>query len=238
MNQIGNETKSYSFQETGENESSILLLAQKLKDQDESFSSGRIFNSFFTDPHPFAVKLYNKFIYTNLTKEFHRSVLQMETEAVALLADLFQAEKAIGYMTSGGTEANIVAFWASKSISPGKDEILVTKHTHYSIQKICRIMGLRIREVPLDNGVMDPKAAERLVTKRTLGIHATAVYPDLGTIDPIEKLAEIATEHGLYLHVDAAYGGFILPFLKDIGYDSPPFDFTVPFPINSINISL
>jgi glutamate/tyrosine decarboxylase-like PLP-dependent enzyme len=52
-------------------------------------------------------------------------------------------------------------------------------------------------------------------------------YPH-GMIDSIEDLAEIASEAGIWLHVDACVGGFVLPFLSKLGYAIPPFDFKVP----------
>ena len=44
-------------------------------------------------------------------------------------------------------------------------------------------------------------------------------------IDPIQELAELC--NGTFLHVDAAFGGFVIPFLKDLGYAVPPFDFEI-----------
>jgi len=50
---------------------------------------------------------------------------------------------------------------------------------------------------------------------------------ELGKIDPIPELSKICAEQEIYLHVDAAFGGFIIPFLKEIGYDLPDFDFSL-----------
>ena len=48
-----------------------------------------------------------------------------------------------------------------------------------------------------------------------------------GTLDPVEAFADLAWRKGLYLHVDGAFGGFILPFMRDLGYEIPPFDLSV-----------
>jgi len=50
----------------------------------------------------------------------------------------------------------------------------------------------------------------------------------LGVVDPISELSEIAVKKDLYLHVDAAFGGFVLPFLKELEFDVPGFDFSLP----------
>jgi len=47
-------------------------------------------------------------------------------------------------------------------------------------------------------------------------------------VDPIRELSEIALAYNIYLHVDAAFGGFVLPFLKELGYKPLDFDFSLP----------
>ncbi len=49
-----------------------------------------------------------------------------------------------------------------------------------------------------------------------------------GVVDPIESLAKLAQDNGILCHVDACLGGFLLPWLRQLGVDVPPFDFTVP----------
>jgi len=52
-------------------------------------------------------------------------------------------------------------------------------------------------------------------------------YPH-GVVDPIRELAAIAQEHGLLFHTDSCVGGFMLPFVRKLGYPVPDFDFSVP----------
>jgi tyrosine decarboxylase/aspartate 1-decarboxylase len=47
-------------------------------------------------------------------------------------------------------------------------------------------------------------------------------------MDPVADFAELAERDGIFLHVDAAFGGFILPFMRDLGHEVPEFDFTLP----------
>jgi tyrosine decarboxylase / aspartate 1-decarboxylase len=71
---------------------------------------------------------------------------------------------------------------------------------------------------------VDPTEVKKCVSKNTIAIVGTAGTPELGAIDPIDKLSEVALQHGVYLHVDAAFGGLVIPFLKDI---KPNFDFNI-----------
>lgn len=68
---------------------------------------------------------------------------------------------------------------------------------------------------------VDVKAVEEAVTSKTMAIVGVAGSTGLGTVDPILELSEIASANNIYLHVDAAFGGFVLSFLKDLGFDLP-----------------
>ena len=62
----------------------------------------------------------------------------------------------------------------------------------------------------------------------TVALIGSACNYGYGTVDPITELGQVALEHGIGLHVDGCLGGFILPFGRELGYDIPPFDFSVP----------
>jgi tyrosine decarboxylase/aspartate 1-decarboxylase len=86
---------------------------------------------------------------------------------------------------------------------------------------------------------VDPAAIEAAIREDTLAIIATAGTWAFGSVDPIAEIGEIAQRHGLYLHVDGAFGGYILPFLERSGYDTaiPLWDFRVPG-VSSISADL
>ncbi len=70
---------------------------------------------------------------------------------------------------------------------------------------------------------MQEKAAG-LVDNNTIAIVGVAGTTEYGMVDPIADLAKIAQQHDLFFHVDAAFGGMVIPFL-----DRPvPFDFALP----------
>ncbi|MEM3569476.1 MAG: aminotransferase class V-fold PLP-dependent enzyme, partial [Candidatus Jordarchaeales archaeon] len=72
---------------------------------------------------------------------------------------------------------------------------------------------------------VDVDDVQEKVTSDTFAIVGIAGTTALGTVDPIEALSDIAEDKGIYLHVDAAFGGFVLPFLEKAGFRVPSFDF-------------
>jgi len=82
-----------------------------------------------------------------------------------------------------------------------------------------------MRKVPLDGEFrMDGDRASDLVDRNTCALVGIAGTTEYGVVDPIRELSAIALDHGIFLHVDAAFGGMVLPFLEK----APPFDFSLP----------
>ena len=135
-------------------------------------------------------------------------------------------ENSLGNLTSGGSIANLIAIVTArdaKEITAKKIEktvIYLTEQVHHCVQKAIRIAGLQeahIRYIPMDERYrMDADYLEmqvRIDAKNGLIpflVVGSAGTTDVGAIDPLERIAEIAAEHNLWFHVDAAYGGFFL----------------------------
>ena len=87
---------------------------------------------------------------------------------------------------------------------------------HFSFTKICNLLNLKPIYAGLDGSFrVDFSSVEKCVSKNTVAIVGTAGTAELGAVDPIEELSRIALEHNVWLHVDAAFGGLVIPFLKD-----------------------
>jgi tyrosine decarboxylase/aspartate 1-decarboxylase len=98
------------------------------------------------------------------------------------------------------------------------------------------MLKLDLKMADLDDDYrMDTSSVEDLISDNTVAIVGVAGTTELGKIDPIEELSRICLEKEIYLHVDAAFGGYSIPFLKDVGYDLPDFDFSLPG-VSSITI--
>lgn len=131
-----------------------------------------------------------------------------------------------GSLTSGGSMANLTAIAAARAAKEikGKDlertVIYLSPQAHHSLTKALRITGLGeciLRWIPVDRHFrMDPQALrEQLAADRRAGLRpflliANAGSTDTGAVDPLGPLAEAAAGHGLWFHVDAAYGGYFL----------------------------
>jgi aromatic-L-amino-acid decarboxylase len=153
---------------------------------------------------------------------------RLEAELVRWLAE------AVGYPataggdhTSGGSIANLSGVVAAreaaglKSTDIAKSVVYLTKLTHHSVVKALRIAGLAdcvTRVVALDDVYrMDAQALNDAINAdRDAGLNpwmvvATAGTTDLGTVDPLTEIAEIAKRNDVWVHVDGAYGGaFVL----------------------------
>lgn len=195
--------------------------------KDYKFSSGRILGSMCTQPHPIAKEGYFKFLNSNLgDPELFPGTKELEKKLINFVLRLLQTPKSgIGHVVSGGTEGNITAMWLAKQIT-GKREIIIPKSAHFSFQKIASLMDIKLIQVPLNNSYyMDITKLKNKINNNTAAIVGIAGSTELGTIDPISELSEICENNNVFLHVDAAFGGFVIPFLKKLGYDIPDFDF-------------
>jgi tyrosine decarboxylase/aspartate 1-decarboxylase len=212
-------------------ESSVLKEFESRLSEDFSYSSGRIIGSMCTCAHPLAKEVYTRFLDVNLGDSgLFPAAAKLEKETIGILGILLSNPKASGHIVTGGTEANTLALWAAKKTSKRKKcEVIVPVSAHRSFDKAADLLGLKIVKVELNSKFqVDVDAVEEAANSSTVAIVGVAGTTGLGVVDPISALSEIAVEKDLYLHVDAAFGGFVLPFLKELGFKVPDFDFSLP----------
>ena len=140
--------------------------------------------------------------------------------------------EATGHFTSGGSEANYTAVlcalthandrFASEGARAfaGPPVFYISRESHLAWVKIGHQAGIgrsAVRQVPTDGrGRMDADALARMIDDDTTRgcvpvlIAATAGTTNAGMIDPIGRCADLARAHGLWFHVDAAWGGAVL----------------------------
>jgi len=152
---------------------------------------------------------------------------KMEQQLVKWMTELvgFPAGSG-GDLTSGGSIANLTAIVTARETMGIRARdierscIYMTEDAHHCIDKSLRAAGLaecKKHRVPMDDHFrMDVSALEQLIREdkaaglRPWLITASAGTTDTGAIDPVGAIAELAEQHDLWLHVDAAYGGFFL----------------------------
>ena len=108
-------------------------------------------------------------------------------------------------------------------------EIIVPKSAHFSFKKAADMLCLTINEAEIDDNYrMSLSSVNELISKNTVAVVAVAGTTELGKIDPVEDISNLCLENDIYLHVDAAFGGYSIPFLNEIGFGLPKFDFELP----------
>ncbi|UCE74733.1 MAG: tyrosine decarboxylase MfnA [Methanomassiliicoccales archaeon] len=204
----------------------VISELKNASDKDHHFKDGRILGSMCTEPIEIARKAHTLFLEANLGNPgLYPGTVGLEKELIAMVSKLLHGKNVSGLTVSGGTESNITALWIAKKVS-GKSEVIYPKSAHFSFMKAADILGLKAKEVDLtENLQIDISEVENKLSSNTAAVVGIAGTTEFGVIDPIEELAELSGE--TFLHVDAAFGGFVIPFLKDLGYPMPSFDFEV-----------
>jgi len=158
-----------------------------------------------------------------------------------------------GCFTSGGTESILLACKTYRDIAYERGikepEIIVSKNAHAAYWKAGQFFNIKIVEIEsfyndsydyddtsvnddgsdVNNTYCEPiclsliAILENVINKNTIAIIASTPSFNHGIIDPIKKIADIATKNNLYLHLDHCLGGFIIPFLKN----NTKYDFSV-----------
>ena len=144
--------------------------------------------------------------------------VEIEQQTIRWIADLFDfPPEARGVLTTGGSLANfsaIVTAREAREARPGGGTIYVSDQAHHSITKAAALAGFKpeaVRVIPTDNDLhIDVDALEAAVKHDPTPflVVASAGTTNTGAIDAMDDLADLTGKHNLWLHVDAAYGGF------------------------------
>jgi len=218
----------------------LLATMQALRRQDVRWQEGKVFSLVFYAGDDVADLLKEAtllfFSENGLNPTAFPSVRELETQVVAMAATLLGGDEHVaGTMTSGGTESLLMAVktareWARvhhpEIQSP---EMILPLTAHPAFEKAAHYFGVMPVHVPVrSDGRADVAATRAAITRDTILVVGSAPSYPHGVIDPIAELAQAASERGVLFHVDACVGGFILPFVRKLGYPVPDFDFRVP----------
>lgn len=135
----------------------------------------------------------------------------------------------IGYVTSGGAMSNLIGLTVARQRHAGWDiraegtrggpqmTIYVSEQVHDTVERAAQILGIGdvgVRKVPTDDRFrLRPVFLEEMLAadidsgSRPIAVVGTAGTTGTGAIDPLDAIADICERHGIWFHVDAAYGG-------------------------------
>src|ERR1041385_2252855 len=223
------------MQETGASRRDVLRQLRQARGDDFSFEDGaarrgEILGSMCTAPHEIAAEAHAMFLETNLGDPGHfPGTARLERELLEDLKELLHAPAgAEGRYLTGGSEANLLACYIARE-KTGKRTIVLPESGHFSFEKAARPPGRELDWGPTRaDGRADPARMAKAMGKHAALAIAVAGTTELGLVDPIAELGAAAAKAKVPLHVDAAYGGYILPFLADASRTPKPFDFAVP----------
>jgi cysteine desulfurase len=146
-------------------------------------------------------------------------------EAREKLAKLLSADPKEIIFTSGGTESDNFAIKGIAYANQAKGKHIITSQIeHHAVLNTCKFLekqGFQITYLPVDRyGVVDLDALERSITPQTILISIMFANNEVGTIQPIKKIGEIARRHGVYFHTDAVQAVGKIPIdVKELGID-------------------
>lgn len=140
--------------------------------------------------------------------ELGRKSKEAIEKARKTLANFLNAEEKEIYFTASGSESDN---WALKGVAfanlnKGKNHIITTKIEHHAILHTCEYLekfGVETTYLDVDRyGRIDLEQLKESIRPETMLISVMFANNEIGTIQPIEKIGEIAKEHGILFHVD------------------------------------
>lgn len=155
---------------------------------------------------------------------FSRKPRKALTDARTIIASCIGAEPEEVFFTSGGTESDN---WAIKgtALSHGRNgTLLVSAFEHHAVLRACKAIEEAqcpvVYVAPSKDGVIEPTTVRSLLTDETRMISVMMANNEIGTIQPVEQLADLAHEHHAIFHTDAVQAvGHVPVNVKELKID-------------------
>jgi glutamate/tyrosine decarboxylase-like PLP-dependent enzyme len=234
-----------SIPEHGVDRAEVLAELQQIAaEEDGSWESGQISGSYYCGDHAHydhMTQVFGLFAHVNaLQRDVCPSATKFSGEIIAMTLDLLGGGSVTdttpgGIVTSGGTGSILHALLAYRDHARQtrgitNPNVIKPETAHAAFDKGSHLFGIEVRRVPVDpeTATVRPEVVAEHIDENTVALIGSACNYGYGTVDPIPELGQLALERGVGLHVDGCLGGFILPWGRELGYDIPAFDFTVP----------
>ena len=188
-----------------------------------------------------------------IDKDEYPQTAEIERRCVNMIANLFNAPEdggAVGASTIGSSEAVMLAGmalkwrWRARMAAVGRPtdrpNLILGSNVQVVWEKFCRYWDVEPRYIPVqhDRFVITPEDVVERIDENTIGVVAILGTTFTGEYEPIQEIHDAVVTHNeatgleVPLHVDAASGGFVAPFLQpDLAWD-----FRLPM-VKSINVS-
>ncbi len=229
--------------ETGLPRGEVMQQLIALKQGDQDWRGGRVFSLVYSagdEVHELlsdALALFSAENGLNVLAFPSIGVMQHDVicnTATLLGADEPEAGGAVeGYLTSGGTESLLQAVKTARDVGRERGivrpSVVAGESAHAAFTKAADYFDVDLIRVPVGADFRTTaESLEAACSDDTIMVVGSApTYPQ-GVIDPIADIAALAERRDILCHVDACMGGFLLPFLRDLGRLDEPFDFRLP----------
>ncbi len=146
-------------------------------------------------------------------------------EARTKVASLIGARDEEIVFTSGGTEADNSALEGVAFANESRGNHIITSSIeHHAVLETCKFLerrGFSVTYLPVDEyGLVDPDDVRRAITDKTILVSVMYANNEVGTVEPIAEIAQIAKEAGIYCHTDAVQAAGHIPIdVNELGVD-------------------
>ncbi|MET0933243.1 MAG: aminotransferase class V-fold PLP-dependent enzyme [Mycetocola sp.] len=163
------------------------------------------------------------------------SVAAMERDLIRFARGMLHGgDDVVGSVTSGGTESCLLAVKTARDVwraagGTGTPRLVAPVTVHAAFSKAAHYFGVDLDLVPVDtDGTVDPaRLSDRFGPDVALVVVSAPAYPH-GSLDPVAAVAAAAVDAGIACHVDACFGGWVLPWWAGRESDPlPAWDFAV-----------
>lgn len=212
----------------------IAAMAQR---EDAAGDVGLVSGSLYSGDHDhyaFLTEVFGLYAHANvLQRDMYPSATKFEGEIVAMALDLLHGgDSGCGVVTGGGSESLITALYAYREEGRAKGitrpNVVLPETAHVAVWKGAHWLDVEVRSVPVAGDLRaDVPSIAQAMDDNTVALYASAGNYPHGVVDPIGDIAELAASAGVGLHVDGCLGGFILPWMEELGVPVPPWDFRV-----------
>jgi len=238
------------FPEQGLSRDEIIKQVKDMAERENTvWEAGKCSGTMYAGDHAhyeFLNQVFGEYSHVNsIQRDMCLSMNRFESDILAMTLDMLHGEavpkhhpgeSACGAIGFGGTESILNAMLVYRDKAREEKgitapEIIIPDTAHAAFVKAGHLFNMKVIKAPVNEETtkVDVDFVRDNINANTVALVGSAGNYPYGTIDPIDKLSELALEHDIGLHVDGCLGGFILPWGQRLGYDNiPVFDFRLP----------